>query len=83
MRSYFEIRLTWPYVEDLTVFIEHLNPAVGAIGYVDTTFAVYGNAVWHLQLAGLSAFGPPRQQEFTVLVELDDTRVDVTVRDQD
>ena len=73
-----------PRVQELPVLVEDLDPRVRAVADVDTTFAVDGDRVNGVHVAGPRLVGrrallAPGHQELAVLVELDDPRVDVAV----
>src|SRR5438309_2563395 len=69
-------------VEVFAVFIEHLNTVVGPIRDVDAAVSIHGNRMRCIELAISRARGSPGQQEFSVLVELNDACIAVTVADK-
>ena len=66
-------------VEVLAVLIEDLNAIVGPIGDIHAAVSVDGNRMWRVELAVSGAGCPPGQQELSVLVELYDTRIAISV----
>ncbi len=56
-----------------------MRAAAAPFGHVDAAVAVGGDRVWRPELTGLGAARAPRHQILAVLVELDDTRVAVSV----
>src|SRR6266568_9293370 len=62
-------------VEVFAVFIEHLNTVVGTVRNVYPAVSIDGNRMRCIELAISRARSSPGQQEFSVLIELNDARV--------
>ena len=67
--------------EEFAVAVEDLDAAVAAVGHVDVSLRVGGDAVRRVELAGLVAGFAKGHEPFAVLVDLGDARVDVAVAD--
>src|SRR3989442_714344 len=72
-----------PHVEELPIFVEHLDAAVCSIGDIDAPVLVDRHRVYRVELAGAGAGCSPRQEELSIPVELDDARVRVSVGDEE
>src|SRR5579862_3616473 len=71
-----------PFVEVPTVGIEDLNAVITAIGHEHAAFRIDRDVVYqHLELSRTVARTTPLEQELAVLVELDNTCIDVAVGD--
>src|SRR5436309_170795 len=72
-----------PDVEELAVLVEDLNAVVGAIGDVDAPVAIGSDGVGSVELSWSGSGRSPCHQVLSVLVELHNARVAVTVADEE
>ena len=70
-------------VEIFAVLIEYLNAVVGPIRNVHAAVSIHGNRMRCIELAISRARGSPSQQELSILVELNDARVAISVADKE
>src|SRR5262249_43920785 len=79
------LRKSWHVNSELTKKfpggVEKLDAAVAAVGDVDVIVSIHRDAVWHVELAGLSAEFAPGHQPGTVLIHFGNPRIDVAIAD--
>src|ERR1700730_1034545 len=69
-------------VDEFAVLIEDLNAVIGPVGDVHAAVAIYGNRMRCIELAIPRARGSPSQQKLSILIELYDARVAISVADK-
>src|SRR5947209_3788184 len=70
-----------PHIEELPIFIKHLDTAVPSIGDVQATILVDRDRMYRVELAGAGARRSPSHEKLSVFIELDDASVRVAIGD--